>query len=82
MRDVRVFVEAVANLERGNSLGETRCELCVDGGLDVYAIRAYARLARAAELAHNHACGHSQFQARHSAAGDVIMLMIDRTHPR
>ena len=56
--DVRVFVEAVANFERGNSFGEARGELRVDAGLDVYAVRAYAGLAGAAEFAGDDPCRH------------------------
>ena len=50
-RNARVLVEAVADLERGDLLGEARSELRVDGGLDVDAVRADTGLAGAAELA-------------------------------
>ena len=58
--DVRVFIGAVADLERGDALCQTRGKLRVDGGLHVYTVCAYACLARTAELARQDACEHMQ----------------------
>ncbi len=57
---VRVLLEAVPDLERGDLLGEPRGELGVDRRLHVDPVRADAGLARAPELADNRTCNTVQ----------------------